>query len=119
MQAMFGILTGVEFDAHRQTLHHLDIIAGRVFCGQQTEPIAARARQVSNVAAVVAAERIDVDGDLLAAMHAGELCLLEVCGHPDLVGFRYEHQRLAGSMREPNSTLRLPTMPLAGARIAV
>ena len=61
---MIGILAGVEQDSHRQPLHDLHVVAGRVLGRQQAEAIAARAGHVFDVAVVVAAEGIDVDRDL-------------------------------------------------------
>src|SRR5216684_893229 len=91
---MLGILAGVELDSHRQALHHLYVVAGRVLGGQEAEAIAARTRQIPHVAPVVAAEGIDVNRDVLAAMHPRELRLLKIRGYPDLVRLRHEHQRL-------------------------
>src|SRR6266851_7146797 len=96
MQSMLGILAAVELDSHRQALHHLYVVASRVLGGQEAEAIAARARQVPDIAIVVAAEGVDVDGDLLATMHPRELRLFEIRGHPDLVRLSHEHQRLSG-----------------------
>src|SRR6266851_3337288 len=95
MQSMLGILAAVELDSHRQALHHLYVVASRVLGGQEAEAIATRARQIPDIAIVVAAEGVDVDGDLLATMHPRELRLLEIRGHPDLVGLSHEHQRLS------------------------
>src|SRR5580692_10706517 len=83
IQPMLWVLAGVELDSHRQALHHLHVVAGCILRGQQAEAIATRAGQVPDVARVVAAEGIDVDCDFLAAMHPGELRLLEVRSHPD------------------------------------
>src|ERR1700683_413834 len=93
---MLGILAGVELDSHRQALHHLHVVTGGVLGRQQAEAIAARTRQVPDVALVVAAEGINVDADSLTTMHSRELRLLEISGHPDLVGLGTEHQRLSG-----------------------
>src|ERR1700735_63745 len=96
MQQVIGILSWVELDSHRQALHHLHVVAGRVFGRQQAEAIAARTRQVPDVALVVATEGIDVDADALATMHPRELRLLEISSDPDVVGLGHEHERLSG-----------------------
>src|SRR5512146_1965727 len=101
MQPMFAVLAGSEFDSHRQALHHFHVVPGRVLGGQKTEAVAAGAGQISDIASVVAAESVDMDSDLLAAMHARELGLLEVGCHPDLIGLGHEHQGLPGLDSRP------------------
>src|SRR5260370_28560282 len=94
MQQMLGILAWFKPDSHWQTLNDFHIVAGRIFRRQQAEPIAAGPRHVLHVTAIGSPKRIDVNGHALTAMHAGELRLLEVRDHPDVVGLGYEHQRL-------------------------
>src|SRR5258708_30878768 len=85
MQQMLGVLARIELDSHRQALYHLYVVAGRVLGGQQAEAITARAGQVPDVAPVITGEGVDVDADFLAATHQGEVRLLEIRGHPDLL----------------------------------
>src|SRR6185437_2067103 len=94
MQPMLGVLAGVEHDSHRQALNYLYVVTGRVFGRKKAEAIAARARQILHIALVVAAEGVDMDSDFLAAMHARELRLFEIRGHPYFVRLRHEHQGL-------------------------
>src|SRR6266849_8315558 len=95
MQQMVGILSRLEQDSHGQPLHYFYVVAGSVFRRQQAEPITARARHMLDITALIPAERIDVNCDGLASVHAGELCFLEVRDHPDVIGLGHEHQSLS------------------------
>jgi hypothetical protein len=54
-----------------------------------------RARHMFDMTAIVSAERIDVNHDVFASVHAGELCFLEVRDHPNVIGLGHEHQGLS------------------------
>src|ERR1700735_516053 len=84
-QPMVRILTRVEANPHRQSLHDLDVVAGRVFGRQQTIEFASRPGQAFDVAVVVASGSIDVNRYGLAAMHLVQLRLAKVSGDPDIV----------------------------------
>ena len=58
MEKVLGILARREANADGQALNHLDIVAGRILRRQQAEAIAARAREILDIALVVAAERV-------------------------------------------------------------
>ncbi len=88
---MLGILTGFEPDSHRQTLDYFHVVTGRILRRQKAETVAAGAGQVLHVAAIIAAEGIDVNRDVLAAAHFRELGLFEVRGHPDVLGLNHGH----------------------------
>src|SRR6202451_3611752 len=68
-QPMVRVLARVEANPDRQSLHDLDVVAGRVFGRQQTVEFASRAGQAFDVALVVASSGIDVNRDGFAAMH--------------------------------------------------
>ena len=93
---MVGILSEVEQDSNRQPLDDFHVVAGCVLRRQQAEAIAARAGHMLDVATIIPAERIDVNRHRLAAVHAGELRLLEIGRYPDVIRLGYEHQRLSG-----------------------
>jgi hypothetical protein len=67
-QPMVRIFTRIEANPDRQSLHYLDVVAGRVFGRQQTIEFASRAGQAFDVALVVASGSIDVNRYRLAAM---------------------------------------------------
>ena len=96
MQKMIGVLTRLEKDSNWQTLHDLDVVAGRILGWQQAKAIAARARHVLDVTVIVPAEGVNVDRDPLAALHMGELRFFKIRGHPDVIGLGPEHQGLSG-----------------------
>src|SRR5581483_8635369 len=53
------VLTGVELDPHRQALHHLDVVAGRVFRRQQAVEGAGGAGHARDVTVKVASQRVE------------------------------------------------------------
>src|SRR5271157_1076959 len=84
-QAMVGVLTRLEADAYRQSLHHFDVIAGGVFRRHQAVLLAARTADAFDITLVVAANRIDVNRRALAGPHPANLRLLKIGGDPDVV----------------------------------
>ena len=68
---MVRIFTWVEANPDRQSLHDLDVIAGRVFGRQQTVEFAGRAGQAFDITLVVESGCVDMNGDRLAAPHPG------------------------------------------------
>src|SRR5216684_1768423 len=82
---MVGVLVSRQADPNRQTLHDFHVIAGRVFWRKETVLLAARSGESFDVAAVVAAGRIDVNRYRLASPDLAQLRFLEVSGDPDIV----------------------------------
>src|SRR5277367_2568379 len=74
-QQMILILTWIEADSDGKALDDLDVVAGGVFRRQQAEFLAAGARQRLDIAAIFAAEGVDVNRDLLPLMHPAQLSL--------------------------------------------
>src|SRR5580704_2107251 len=95
MQMVVRVLAGLEYDSYRQPLHYLYIVARGVFRRKQAETVATRTGHMLDTTAIVAPEGIDMNRYLFPAMHAGELGLLKIRGHPDIVGLGHEHQGLA------------------------
>ena len=84
-------LAGVEHDLHRDALHDLGEVAGRVVGRQQREFLAARRRDAVDMAVEGhAGKGVDRDSDRLAGMDIGELRLLVV---GDDIGRRQRHHR--------------------------
>src|ERR1700692_4222367 len=81
---MVRVLSGVEANPHRQSLHNLDVVAGGVFGGQQAVEFAGRSRHAFDVALVVATGRIDVNRNRLAATHSAQLRLAKISSNPDV-----------------------------------
>src|SRR6266566_3405065 len=78
-RAQFYRRAAIERDLHRNALHHLGEIAGRVVGRQQREFLAAGGRETVDMAVHhLPGEHVDGDVDLLALAHVGELGLLEV-----------------------------------------
>src|ERR1700691_1773344 len=82
---MACVLSGVEPNPHRQSLHNLDVVAGGVFWRQQALHFAGRPRHAFDVARVVASESVDVNGYRLAAMHSAQLRLAKISSNHDVV----------------------------------
>jgi len=112
---MVRILRGVEQDSHRQPLYYFDVITGGVFRGQQAETVAAGTWQVFHVTAIIPAEGIDVNRDLLArCMRAS--CVSLKFAVTQMSSVSVANIRVCpGWIREPSCTERLSTMPFAGA----
>ncbi len=95
---MLGQLPGVEFDAHRHALHHLDPVAGGVLRRQQRERGTGARADTGHAAVVLDLAAIEVGTQLhaLADAHLAQLHLLEIGLDPDLVERNHRHQRRAG-----------------------
>src|SRR5690349_7449851 len=96
-QRPIGIVLAVEPDPHRDALHDLRVIPGRVIGRQQRELRPRGRRQALHVALEMPAG-IGVDREIrgVARPHVGRLRLLQVGGHPDVVQGDGGHQRLTG-----------------------
>lgn len=88
-------LLGVERDAHRQALDHLDPVAGRVLRRDQRERRSGAAREADDAAVIFDVAAIEVGGERhrLADLHAVELPFLEVGVDVELVERHDQHQR--------------------------
>src|SRR5882724_4521550 len=96
---MLRNLMRIERNAHWHPLHDLDPVAGRVLRGQQREGGARAGAEPGYLAMITeaAAIKISTQGHGLADAHRGQLGLLEVRIHPDLVERHDRHQRRTGA----------------------
>ena len=87
-----------QLDPHRQALHDLHEVAGRVFRRQQRQRRAGPHREAGDAAleALRAAVHVHVQVDRLADPQVGELRFLEVGIDPDFRQRAHGHQALAG-----------------------
>jgi len=95
-QRQILVLARVEIDNHGNPLHHLDVIAGGVFRGQQAETCPAGARETADMATVSAAVGVHSQGHALAHLHVLELGFLEVGHYPDVAQIDDRQQQLSG-----------------------
>src|SRR5258708_4514797 len=92
-KAVLLVLARLEDDLHRQPLHDLDVVPGRVLGGEEAEARASGGGDAVHVAAVLPpAVGVHQDHRGLARTHGPELALLEVGGDPNVVqGHGREH----------------------------
>src|ERR1700722_3275916 len=95
VQQMIRVLASGEADTYRQALDHLHIVAGRILGRQQAKAIAARTREILDVALIVTPESVDANRDALARVHLRELGFLKVRSYPDVIGLGHKHEGLA------------------------
>src|SRR5262252_1815189 len=94
-QQVLGVLSAVEDYLDWHALNHLYIVAGGIFRRQHAEACpSGRSDAVDVSGKLTAAVRIDGHGGALSRLHVGELRLLEIRGHPDVVERYQRHQRL-------------------------
>jgi hypothetical protein len=94
LQRMLLELVGLERDAHRNTLDHLDPVSCRVLGGKQGER-GARARAKTNDLAVIrdtASVNVSSQGHRLAHPNVRKLRFLEVSVDPHLIERNHGHQ---------------------------
>src|SRR6185437_6143041 len=84
----------VKEDPNGYSLHHLYVVARRVFRGQQAEPRARRGGDAFDVTFVSAAIRIAFNLDRLADLHRLQLTLFEIRRDPDVIQRNDGNQRL-------------------------
>src|SRR5579859_5125468 len=82
----------VEADAHRKPLHYLHVIAARVFRWQQAGHGSRGRRKTFHVPGKLLPVRIHGNRHLLPGMNAPQLRLLEIRGHPKVIGLRDQKQ---------------------------
>ena len=94
---MLRVLTFIEINPHRHSLHNLDVISRGVFGRQQAEPLTSRRGDTLDVA-VVFPPAISINGydGVLAHAHFLQLRLLEISRDPDIFKRHDGQQRLAG-----------------------
>ena len=87
----------LEVDPNRQSLHHLDEIAGRVLRRQQRQRRSGPLGKAGNAPLehMAAAVHVDIEIDRLADAQVAELRLLEIGVDPDLVERADRHEALA------------------------
>src|SRR5579872_1660948 len=84
-QAVIVVLAGVEVDANRNALHHLDVVSGGILRRQNAEPRTAGAAHLDDFSGVGVVVGVDREVHVLAGLHAAQLGLLEVGDDPDIV----------------------------------
>ena len=83
----------IQHDLHRDTLHDLGEVAGRVVRRQQGEFEAAGWRNAVHAAVDPGTRQaVHVDADRLAGAHVDQLCLLVVCHHIGRVQRDHSHE---------------------------
>ena len=92
---MIFVLVSIKHDAHRNSLHHLYVVAGGVLRRKQTEPGTTCAANGEDFAFVLATGRVDLDLNRLSLLHVAQLRFFEVCRDPDIVDVDKRHQRLS------------------------
>ena len=90
------VLIGFEAQAHRDALHHLDVVAGGVFRRQDAGDGAGAAADVLDVAFKIQLQRVHVNAGRLARLDIVHLRLFEVGRHPDVADLGDHQQLLAG-----------------------
>src|SRR6202023_1296364 len=82
--AVFLLYVG-EVDADGNALDDFDVVAGGVFGREERELGAGGSANLGDLAVeLAAAESVDLEGDLLAGTHFGELGFLEVRRDPEV-----------------------------------
>src|SRR6184192_1419410 len=89
-------LSGIKGDLHRDTLHHLDIVTGRVLWRKQAGDRATCAGNTLQMTFVFLAGGVHVNGHRLVDAHLPQLGFLEVGGHPYVIKVDDPHQFLPG-----------------------
>jgi hypothetical protein len=116
---MVDVLAGCEIDANRNTLHHLDVVAGRVLRREQAEAFTRRGSQAVDIAFERAVERVDVDVDRLPGSIRRSWASLKLAVTQTSSSGTTASNDSPGCTRCPGSTLFLPITPLIGAVILV
>src|SRR5580704_11801435 len=84
----------IEIDSYRHALHNFHIMTGGIL-GQYAEYRPGSATQIGDAALPLAAICVHVDFDGLAGAQAGQLGLLKIGGHPDIIERQDVHQLLS------------------------
>src|SRR6266478_2582307 len=84
-QQMLRVLILIQSDSHRESLHDLHVVPGRIFRWEYAEQRTGGARKALHSAFVVAPEGVHPDGDRLAGSHLSELRLFEIGRDPNVV----------------------------------
>src|SRR5271156_70163 len=94
---VIGVLFGIaKIDAHRNPLHDLDVISGRVFRWKQAENGSGSTANLGYLPVELAASvGIDRNDDRLVLVHLFKLGLLEICRNPDVIERDEGHHVLA------------------------
>src|SRR5580704_18288820 len=84
----------IEIDSYRHALHNFHIMTGGIL-GQYAEYRPGSATQIGDAALPLAAICVHVDLDALAGAQAGQLGLLKIGGHPDIIERQDVHKLLS------------------------
>src|SRR5580704_7754380 len=84
----------IEIDSYRHALHNFHIMTGGIL-GQYAEYRPGSATQIGDAALPLAAICVHVDLDGLAGAQAGQLGLLEIGSHPDIIERQNVHKLLS------------------------
>src|SRR5260221_14505978 len=104
MKPLEATLARSKRNAHRHTLHDLDVVATGILGRQQAVASASRGGDALHFAGEVRGQSVDVQRNALLRLHALELSLTKVRGNPQLCHLRNAEQRLSGAHASPTLT---------------